>query len=152
MAKSKSCRCCGSKKKCNGAHIYAVELKTEVITEKKFRMSAGISEDFKGRCFYVGQTRKHTVECRYHNQHQATKSTRKQKDSTFECTCKTGLATGVKYDAYNRGNPYVRKYAKGLAYELFSHLNPLPKKYEPKVAEAELAESLRSQGFAVHYK
>ena len=151
MAKLKSCRCCGSKKKCSGAHVYAVELKLEVITEKKFRMSAGVSENFIGRCFYVGQTRKHTVECRYYNQHRAKKSTRKQTDATFECTCKTGLAREEKYDAYNRGNPYVRKYAKGLAYELFSHLNPLPKKYEPKVAEAALADSLRSQGFAVHY-
>ena len=151
MAKSESCRCCGSKKKCSGAHVYAVELKPEVIADKQFRIAAGIDENFKGRCFYVGQTRQHSVECRYYKQHRAKKRTRRRPGATFECTCKTGLAQEVKYDGYNRGNRYVRKYAKGLAYELFAHLNPLPKKSDPTVAEAALAESLRSQGFAVHY-
>jgi hypothetical protein len=151
MAKSKSCRCCGSKKKCSGAHVYAVELKPEAIDDKQFRIDAGIDKCFKGRCFYVGQTRQHSVECRYYNQHRAKKRTRKKPGATFDCTCKTGLVRAVKYGAYNRGNRYVRKYAKGLAYELFAHLNPLPKKSDPTVAEAALAESLRSQGFAVHY-
>lgn len=152
MAKSKSCRCCGSKKKCSGAHVYAVELKPEVITDKKFREAADIDKNFEGRCFYVGQTKQHRVECRYYNQHRVKKRSRKKLYANFNCTCKTGLNRKVKYDAYNRGNPYVRKYAKGLAYELFSHLNPLPNNVEPKEAEATLAESLRNQGFAVHYK
>lgn len=151
MAKSKSCRCCGSKKKCSGAHVYAIELKPEVIAEKKFRIDAGINEDYTGRCFYVGQTRQHSVECRF-NQHRAKKRTREKPSATFQCTCKTGLTQEVKYNGYNRGNRYVRKYAKRLAYELFVHLNPLPKKCDPREAEAALAQSLRNQGFAVHYK
>jgi hypothetical protein len=149
MAKSKSCRCCGSKKKCNGAHVYVIELKSEVIADLKFREKTGISENFTGRCFYVGQTSAHRVECRF-KQHRAKKSSRRRGES-FPCTCKNGKPVDIPYHYGNGGNPFVRKYAKGLAYELFSHLNPLPKKYEPKVAEAELAESLRNQGFAVHY-
>lgn len=151
MARSKSCRCCGTKKKCGSAHVYAVELKPEVIDDEKFRIDAGIDQNFTGRCFYVGQTRQHRVECRF-KQHRAKKRTRGRLGATFDCTCKTGLVQPVKFGKYNRGNRYVRKYAKGLAHELFAHLNPLPKKSEPKVAEAKLAESLRNQGFAVHYK
>ena len=150
MAKSKSCRCCGSKKKCGSAHVYAIELKPEVIADKKFRIDTGINEEFTGRCFYVGQTRQHSVECRF-KQHRAKKRTRSQPNASFDCTCKTGLVQSVKFGAYNSGNHYVRKYAKGLAYELFAHLNPLPKKTKPMAAEAALAQSLRDQGFAVHY-
>ena len=75
MPKAKSCRCCGTKKKCSGAHVYAIELKSEVTADPKFRKVAGIGEDFTGRCFYVGQTRSHSVECRF-KQHRAKKRTR----------------------------------------------------------------------------
>jgi len=149
MAESKSCRCCGSKKKCNGAHVYVIELESEVVADLKFRKLAGISEDFAGRCFYVGQTSAHRVECRF-KQHRAKKRTRRRGEP-FPCTCKNGKPADIPYHYTNGGNSFVRKYAKGLAYELFAHLNPLPKKVKPNDAEAELALSLRSTGYAVHY-
>jgi len=150
MPKAKSCRCCGTKKKCSGAHVYAIELKSEVTADPKFRKVAGIGEDFTGRCFYVGQTRSHSVECRF-KQHRAKKRSRKRPGATFECTCKNGTPMDIQYHWSNAGNVFVRKYAKGLTYELFAHLNPLPKKINPVEAEAALAQSLREQGFAVHF-
>lgn len=153
MGKSKSCRSCGSKKKCSGAHVYAIELKPEVIADKQFRIKAGIDENFKGRCFYVGQTKQHSVECRY-RQHRAKKRSRRDPEATFECLCKTGIAQDVKYSKYNKGNRFVRGYAlarKAIAYDLFEHLNPLPKNVKPEDAERELALSLREKGYAVHF-
>ena len=149
MPKAKSCRSCGTKKKCNGAHVYVIELESKVIADSKFRKLAGISEDFTGRCFYVGQTSAHRVEWRF-RQHRTKKRTRRREGETFPCTCKNGIPKDIQYHWSNAGNVFVRKYAKGLAYELFAHLNPIPKKIKPVEAEAALAELLRDQGFAVH--
>jgi hypothetical protein len=149
MAKSKSCRCCGSKKKCNGAHVYVIELKSEVIADSKFRKHTGISEDFTGRCFYVGQTSAHRVDCRF-KQHRAKKSTRRSA-KTFPCTCKNGKPMDIPYNWSNGGNSFVRRYAKNLAFELFFHMNPLPRSINPQDAEKDLALSLRKTGYAVYY-
>ena len=151
MPKAKSCRCCGTKKKCSGAHVYAIELKPEVITDVGFRKDAGIQEDFNGRCFYVGQTTQHRVECRCHKQHRAKKGTRRKPNASFDCTCKTGTSLAVKFTGYNSGNRYVRNYYQAIAYELFAHHNPLPKKVKATDAEQSLAKQLREQGFAVHF-
>ena len=149
MPSAKSCSNCGSKKKCSAAHVYAVELDSKVLEDDKFIRKCGLAADFKGRCFYVGKTSSHRVECRY-DQHRIKKRKRRMVGATFECTCKTGLVEHVACHWSNKGNAWVRKWGRRLAYEMFSDWNPLPESKDPKEAEAELAEHIRSMGHAAY--
>lgn len=149
MPGAKSCAKCGTKKKCHGSHVYAVELDQKVLEDEKFSRKCGLFPNFAGRCFYVGSTSAHRVECRY-KQHRLRKRTRRKAGASFGCTCKTGIEKQVSCHWSNKGNSWVRKWGKGLAYDLFADWNPLPKGKMPVEAEAELAERLRQMGYAVY--
>jgi hypothetical protein len=150
MSMNKYCPSCGEKKACGQHHIYAIELKPEVLEDPGFRKLAGVEDNFEGQCFYVGQTF-HQVTCRY-GQHKARKARRRRKGSTFSCTCKTGLVEEEPFTKYNKGNTFVRKYSIGLRPEFFRDKNPVyGGKEAAERAEMDLAEELRSKGFAVHF-
>jgi hypothetical protein len=152
MSNNKYCPCCGEKKACGRHHVYAIELKRDVLQSKQFRELAGVEEDFDGRCFYVGQT-KHQVLCRY-TQHKANPFRRRLPGGGFYCGCKTGIKDKVLFNRFNRGNKFVRNFAYpvGLREEYFRHLNPIYGGSEAaKAAEEKLALELRAKGFAVHF-
>jgi len=149
MGDNKYCPLCGEKKRCGQHHVYAIELKPEVLKNKKFRELAGVEEGFEGRCFYVGQT-KHQVACRF-KQH---KAKRRPPRTGFNCYCKNGTKELEKFCAFNRGNRFVKNFAfpMGLRADLFRHKNPIPGGEDAaKREEEKLALELRAKGFAVHF-
>lgn len=149
MGRNRYCTACGEKKACGHHHVYAIELKSEVLKNDRFREAAGVDEAFEGRCFYVGQTR-HQVTCRY-KQH---KARRRGGRSGFVCRCREGREAFIEFTPFNRGNAFVRQYAypMGIRGQYVRDFNPVRGGEEAaKAAEKSLALSLRSLGFAVHY-
>jgi hypothetical protein len=149
MSDNKYCPLCGEKKSCGRHHVYAIELKPDVLKNRRFRKSAGVDETFEGRCFYVGQT-SHQVACRF-KQHKARRGGAR---SGYICRCKEGLEEFIEFTPFNRGNEFVKKYAypMGLREKYFRHLNPVYGGGEAaKSAERDLALELRNKGFAVHF-
>ena len=114
------CQTCEEGRACPNYHVYAIELRREVLVEhpeSKSLYLTGLlySGDLPPdkRVFYVGETT-HSPECR-HSQHIADSHTRKE----FSCNCKM-LDTNPghanvprKYIAPSKGG-YVRDYSKEL--------------------------------------
>ena len=103
------------------------------------------------RFFYVGQT-KHRVECRF-MQHRRSRTGRQKGGSTFDCYCENATLVKRPFNAYNRGNKFVRKYAlnvNSLRPKFLSHYNPIRGLKAALQTEQKVADELRGLGHLVH--
>ena len=145
------CSKCG-KYKCKDGHVYVIELKESALEKKRFARDFN-RDNFKSgitKCFYVGQSGPHTPQCRY-NQHVANRNKHRK---VFTCRCNKE-AVKVPFTPYNKGSTYVREYYKkgGLRPKIYRDYNPVKgDKEKRREVEKELAESLRKQGHAVHFR
>ena len=152
MGKCPHCPSCGKKKWCGNNHVYAIELRKEVLDNPKFCPERPSNAGEHSRCFYIGQTAKHRVDCRF-TQHRAKARRRKKEGATFTCTCKTGLPVEVEFTPYNSPSIWPLKFrlkSKALITEPWVvSLNPV---YggKGKKAEEDLTEWLLSEGHYAH--
>jgi len=155
---NKDCSECTETRACGNYHVYVIELKKNVLKlEPSFPFKGELARG--KRVYYVGMT-KHRPYCRY-TQHVG-KRTKSRKN--FVCSCFTDEPVLRRR---KKAGEYVNEYKKkGLALrpKLYSHLNPTVRTDVPNrkgiakelevlagEEEGELAESLRTDGHAVHY-
>ena len=149
MPKAKSCK---TPKGSPKYYVYAIELrKTVWVNEAVFRKkNPHLKKEYNGKRYYIGQS-SHLPECRY-KQHV---SERRDKPGTkFCCGCFTEKPIKREFTKQNRPGRFVRKYHMkgGLRPILYCELNPAAStKAAAKLAEKSFAQSLREQGFAVHF-
>jgi hypothetical protein len=146
------CKKCTPKKVCGEYHLYVIELKKGVLKEPIFlKKNPHLPEGYKGRCFYVGQS-KHTPECRY-KQHLASEARRRRESTGFLCSCFSEEEVKRRFTPHNRSGKFVRQYHKkgGLRPVFYKEMNPVSStKEDAEKKEKVLAETLRSLGYAVH--
>lgn len=153
MGKCPHCPNCGKKKSCGNHHVYAIELKKDVLDDPTFCPTRPNNAGPLSRCFYVGET-KHRVDCRF-NQHRAKKRRRKKEGATFDCTCETGKVVELEFNAYNSPSKYPNKFrvkSRALITEdwIVSRNPVYGGKEASKIAEEELTKWLLSQGHYAH--
>jgi len=97
-------------------------------------------------CLYVGST-SHTCACRF-KQHQL--HIKKGVDG-YVCICDgtQKLRAFVRAGGHTKGSYYPGAYGLRLRPDLFYSYNPIMNKNNAMIREKKLAESLRSQGYAV---
>ena len=154
---SSDCPECTETRSCDNYHVYVIELKKKALKlEPSFPFEGELASG--KRVYYVGMT-KHRPYCRY-TQHVGKRSKSRK---NFVCSCFTDEPVLRRRE---KPGKYVEYKKKGLALrpKLYSHLNPtvrtdvpnrkgIAKKLEILAGEEEgkLAESLRTDGHAVHY-
>ena len=153
MGKCRECPRCGKKKSCGNHHVYAIELRMEVLDDVNYCPERPSNAGEHSRCFYIGET-EHRSDCRF-TQHRAKKRRRNMEGATFSCTCKTGIAEEIKFSPYNSPSKWPNKYrfkSRALISEKWVlSRNPISGgKISAKNAEKELTEWLLAQGHYAH--
>ena len=141
---NKCCQKCGARR-CGKYHLYVIELDFELTKNKRF-MRKNPHYKKGNDCLYVGST-SHTCECRF-KQHQL--HAKKQTDGFF-CSCdkQEKFREFVRAGGHVRGSYYPGVYGLRLRPDLFSKYNPIPTQRRAFFLEDQLAQLLRSQGYAV---
>jgi ribosomal protein L37AE/L43A len=139
----KHCTACRQGEPCGQAHLYVIKLEKSIWAKKqRFRDANPHYDVNRSRMMlYVGKTSDHVPRCRQ-SQHQ------RYEHGTWVCYC--GFADEQNaYSFYHRPSPFIKGFTKGhFRPELFRDWNPVTREtVEQK--EAELAKSLREQGYAV---
>jgi len=153
MGKCPHCPNCGSKKSCGKHHVYAIELRSEVLEDPAFCPERPKNSGPHSRCFYIGETN-HRVDCRF-TQHRAKKRRRKKEGASFSCTCETGIKVDVAFTSFNRPSKWPNKFrlksSALITEDWVISLNPIyGGRDASKNAEKELTEYLLRQGHFAH--
>ncbi len=120
--------------------VYIIELDPAVRDLDPWFRSNPIQT--KENCFYVGQSA-HSPECRFE---QHTSPAR----SVFYCICDFRRGELVNEFAIGRAR-FASTYSTRLCPDMYAHLNPIASQSESKRLEKNIAETLRAEGYGVHY-
>ena len=141
----KHCQECREGEPCGHYHVYAMELRQEVLERGWF---ADANEGYKRGmpCLYIGRT-KHLPKCRA-SQHEHCK-TGGWKGKSYTCYC-SGSAEQNACKISNRGSSKVKEFnTYWLRGKIFRSHNPQHSNSQNIASEKKLAEDLRSKGYGI---
>lgn len=141
----KHCQKCREGESCGNFHVYALELREEVLERTWF---ANANKGYKrGKpCLYIGRT-KHLPKCRV-SQHEHCK-TGEWRGKRYMCYC-SGSAEQNPCKISNRGSSKVKEFNTYLLRgKIFRSYNPQYSNAQNIASEKKLAEDLRAEGYGI---
>ena len=145
---NKHCLECKIGQSCGKPHVYAIELRKEILEKKWFRKR---NEDYQEGmlCLYVGQT-SHLAKCRASiHQHWVKGPWENRKGLTYHCYCE-GEMVKKAFTKKTGSSPKVHEFNTALLRgNLFRKFNPIQDGEDREDEEEKLALHLRQQGYAV---